>query len=298
MNYSNRNSSFGRRRSVFAQTPNYSPAAPAQEDAPAVQDDAGVKNTAQPEALQQGAAVLQAPAAAAQVDAPATPPPVSEAPHQYVVSVDEIRLRLDEIGIAKSKDSIQRYCREGRLDCERFGLMRRYFATEASVTSLIETLQKDAPASDSVQLHEAAEDDTSTGMQLHAAVPDETMNNDNELHAAAAIGTQSDAGARSFTQGEQPQAFAPDASMVEFLKDQLKVKDEQLKVKDEQIATMLERDRETNILIRELQGALTSTVEALPGVRNNRGRDPERPLAYRPEGQGDNPQPDSVSGGV
>jgi len=53
----------------------------------------------------------------------------------------------------------------------------------------------------------------------------------------------------------------------DFLKDQISEKDtqiaqlnKQIERKDEQIMTMLERDRETNILIRGLQDALTSTL--------------------------------------
>ena len=38
-------------------------------------------------------------------------------PKDYSVSVDEIRLLLAQSGIEKSKDTIQRYCRDGRLDC-------------------------------------------------------------------------------------------------------------------------------------------------------------------------------------
>jgi len=53
----------------------------------------------------------------------------------------------------------------------------------------------------------------------------------------------------------------------DFLKDQISEKDaqiaqlnNQIERKDEQIMTMLERDRETNILIRGLQDALTNTL--------------------------------------
>ena len=53
----------------------------------------------------------------------------------------------------------------------------------------------------------------------------------------------------------------------EFLRDQVSEKDrqiaklhEQLERKDEQIMTMLERDRETNILIKGLQGTLERTL--------------------------------------
>ena len=58
-----------------------------------------------------------------------------------------------------------------------------------------------------------------------------------------------------------------DAEMVEFLKQQLQIKDEQIAVKDSQIESMLERDHETNILIQGLQGSLTGVVNALPGAK-------------------------------
>ena len=66
-------------------------------------------------------------------------------PYQdYPLSVDEIRSRLFAIGISKSKDTIQRYCREGTLDCVKLGMLRRFHATEASVASLIEVLRNEA----------------------------------------------------------------------------------------------------------------------------------------------------------
>lgn len=61
-----------------------------------------------------------------------------ELPKDYSVSVEEIRLLLFENGIEKSKDAIQRYCREDRLDAVKLGLLRRYFATPLSVQHLLE----------------------------------------------------------------------------------------------------------------------------------------------------------------
>ena len=102
-----------------------------------------------------------------------------------------------------------------------------------------------------------------------------------ELHEAAATGMQADAvagsgmrrdagaGASDDKSAITDAAFEPadhvpgrrpfenialsEPGMVDFLKDQIRVKDEQIRVKDQQIAAMLERDRETNILIRGLQ---------------------------------------------
>jgi hypothetical protein len=43
----------------------------------------------------------------------------------------------------------------------------------------------------------------------------------------------------------------------DFLREQIKVKDKQIGVKDEQIASMLQREHETNVLIQGLQQILT-----------------------------------------
>ena len=71
------------------------------------------------------------------------------------------------------------------------------------------------------------------------------------------------------------QAHAPEYSdgMVDFLKGQINVKDEQIKVKDTQIAAMLERDRETNFLIRELQTQLSNTFRLVSGGREDAPRE-------------------------
>jgi hypothetical protein len=57
--------------------------------------------------------------------------------------------------------------------------------------------------------------------------------------------------------------------MIDFLIKQTDTKDQQLAVKDRQIEAMLERDRETNILIQGLQTSLTGVVRALPGARQD-----------------------------
>ena len=105
--------------------------------------------------------------------------PPDDFPKDYCVSVDEIRLLLFENGIEKSKDTIQRYCREGRLDAVKLGLLRRYFATSLSVDHLLEYLRTDAvevdaaeldaAASTGMQAHEGADSDESPGVHLHAA---------------------------------------------------------------------------------------------------------------------------------
>lgn len=190
----------------------------------------------------------------------------NDRPKDYTVSVDDIRLLLFENGIEKSKDTIQRYCREGRLDAVKLGLLRRYFATPLSVELLLEYLRTDAIEVDPTELDAAAP----TGMQAHAgadsrATPDLRLHQpadpskptpELELHEAAPTRTQ--AHTADYNNG-----------MVDFLKDQIDVKDEQIKVKDTQIAAMLERDRETNILIRELQTQLSNTFRLVADGRED-----------------------------
>lgn len=64
-------------------------------------------------------------------------PFISDDPYEaYPLWVDAIRSRLFKLGLSKSKDSIQRYCREGTLKCVKLGMLRRYYATDASVARL------------------------------------------------------------------------------------------------------------------------------------------------------------------
>lgn len=230
-------------------------------------------------------------------------------PHvAYPLSVDDMRTRLFALGISKSKDSIQRYCREGTLESVKLGMFRRYFASARSFEALFETLQSDAASSNGMQLHEGAGDpetlqsaniaDAASGlMHLHAGADDQNVAEQKTLHDAAPTGMQVDAASgagmkahagegrsilvdddagigdapereRKETAGTRSKpSFAPgamaDPGMVEFLKDQIRVKDEQISLKDKQIAAMLERDGETNILIRNLQARIGDAFAVL-----------------------------------
>ena len=61
--------------------------------------------------------------------------------------------------------------------------------------------------------------------------------------------------------------------IVSLLKKQLERAEHQLDVKDKQIDALLERDRETNILIQGLQTSLTGVVNALPSGRREERHD-------------------------
>jgi hypothetical protein len=197
-------------------------------------------------------------------------PPTDDFPKNYSVSVDEIRLLLFENGIEKSKDTIQRYCREGRLDAVKLGLLRRYFATPLSVERLLEYLRTDAVEVDAAELDAAA----STDMQVHKGA-DGTVEPELQLHAAAEPNKptpEPDPHEAAPTRMQAHEAEYSDG-MVDFLKGQINVKDEQIKVKDSQITAMLERDRETNFLIRELQTQLSNTFRLVADGREDAPRE-------------------------
>ncbi len=171
--------------------------APSNMDQANEAQDAAVEDTAENGPLQWDAAVDPEPEVAVQQDAAAPPTPPSGAEEQYSVSVDEIRSRLQSVGISKSKDTVQRWCREGQLDCQRLGLMRRYFATEPSVEAWMQELQKKENSQDEdsrTQVHEASRSSNSTGKQVHAGATEPDVAEDGELHEAADSRVQEDAG--------------------------------------------------------------------------------------------------------
>lgn len=65
----------------------------------------------------------------------------------------------------------------------------------------------------------------------------------------------------------------PDASYLAFLEKQLDRAHQQIDVKDRQIDALLERDRETNVLIQGLQSGLSRLLNRLPGREQEDYRD-------------------------
>ena len=71
--------------------------------------------------------------------------------------------------------------------------------------------------------------------------------------------------------------------IVSLLKKQLERAEHQLDVKDKQIDALLERDRETNILIQGLQTSLTGVVNALPSGRREDRDEAHRYTSQQPQ---------------
>ncbi len=145
----------------------------------------GVKDTAVQSPLQAPAGTLSKPASTL---------PILKV---YSLSVEDIRMQLHNTGISKSKDSIQRYCREGSLDCKKIGMLKRFYATKQSVTNLIEKLKTDAPAPSNTRVHAGANEIELEEVQVHAGAPVKVIPETKDQHQTASNGTQVHEGADS-----------------------------------------------------------------------------------------------------
>ena len=177
---------------------NIGAARPAPSFAPA-------KNTAQQSLPAVAASARSGVQEPKQVSEPASLSPASDGP-DYTISVDEVLIRLHELGINKSKDTIQRYCREGDLDCEKLGMFRRYFATEHSVEKLIEKLEPDVDAVTSKRVHEAVPERFEKPIEPHASASSRDNAETKDLQKPARDNMQLDEVAVDNT--EQPDAGA------------------------------------------------------------------------------------------
>ena len=236
-----------RRQTVF------SPASVQLHEAakPEVQQDETAKN----KDLQDGAAPVQVHAD--------SPLPDSD----FTLSVDEVRQRLREQEIEKSKDTIQRYCRNGELACRKLGMFKRFYATENSVTKLIDNLQPDASA---VQVHASAQTEDEAPVQVHEAAPEddpeEKTTDTNDMHEAASSGTHLHEGAdQDGAAPVQVHAGAHDKT-IEVLQAQLEEKDRQLERKDTQIDALMQSLSKSHDLTGGLQAVFGRTVRSLGGT--------------------------------
>jgi hypothetical protein len=153
-------------------------------------------------------------------------------PDEYTLTIDDASARYEHAGHPRTVRTIQRYCARGHLDCLRqettFG--DKYLITPASVVRHIAQIDELATTTRRDQPRQAA---------ANVAVE--------ESHDDEQYGPE--------TRPDKPRPVAADyvgrvESEVEFLRGQIGVK-------DRTIEALLERDRETNILVGQLQKMLT-----------------------------------------
>ena len=201
-------------------------------------------------------------------DAPDTARPTATT---YPLSLDDVSRLFDEAGLPRNVRTLQRYCAAGRLDCikEETATGLAYFVDSVSVERAIKQLAQLHGLTDEVRHSATSEEMPHT--VAHDAEPSPTP--DTPRPSAA----DRDKDAEIIP--ERPSALEPDTSgMVALLerenaglREQGEFFRHQIEVKDTQIAALLERDKETNYLVRGLQTMLAPLL----GRGGNADRHPE-----------------------
>jgi hypothetical protein len=150
------------------------------------------------------------------------------------MTVEEAVARYAHLGHPRNPRSVRRFCQQGTIDCRKIrtsNFSELYLIDPASIDRHVKEITETFPI---VPLDMPAHDQPSPALAGHdQPSPDTKAEATHDARYVALLEKV------NVDQAEQ-----------------LKTKDEQLKIKDTQIAAMLERDRETNFLIRGLQTLL------------------------------------------
>ena len=184
---------------------------------------------------------------------PDTPRPTAT---RFSLTLDDTAHLFAEAGLPRNIRSLQRYCAAGRLDCikEETATGLTYFVDPESVARAITQL---------AQLHGITEEvrqSTPDHDTSHSVAP--TVEPIKHIDQPRASAVERDNGVPEIVERQTP--LQPDMSryvaQVEsentMLKEHVVFLREQAQVKDTQIAALLERDKETNYLVRGLQTML------------------------------------------
>jgi len=184
---------------------------------------------------------------------PDTPRPSAT---RFSLTLDETAHLFEEAGLPRNMRSLQRYCAAGRLDCikEETVTGLAYFVDPDSVTRAITQLAQLHGITDEVR-HTAVEHDTS-----HIVAP--AVEPRPSIVQPRLTAVEPDIDAPEFSEMQTP----PQSDMSRYiahverengtLKEHVGFLKDQVLVKDTQIAALLERDKETNYLVRGLQQML------------------------------------------
>ena len=164
--------------------------------------------------------------------------PVATSPDiDFTLTIDDALERYARAGLPRTPRSVQRYCAKGHLDCRRietqFG--EKYLISPASVDKHIAYIEEVRPVA------------TSRDLSRRAATTVVSEQGHRESRQEGPTGTDL----------SRPVATNGDARYVARLENDNEFLRGQLAVKDKTIDALLERDRETNILVGQLQKMLT-----------------------------------------
>jgi hypothetical protein len=186
-------------------------------------------------------------------DPPDTPRPT---PTPYSLTLDEVSHLFDAAGLPRIVRTLQRYCAAGRLECikEETATGLAYFVDPVSVKRAIKQL---------AQLHgltdEVRHGTTSEQTPHHVAQAVEPLATPDAPRPSAADRDE-DAEIIMERQSTSERDKSGMVALLErenaTLREQSDFFRHQIEVKDTQIAALLERDKETNYLVRGLQTML------------------------------------------
>jgi len=176
---------------------------------------------------------------------------------EYSLSIDEAALLYERAGLPRTLRTIQRYCAQNHLDAHRVETAygEKYLITPASVMKHIAYIEEVRQAT----AGRGEPRPVATTVREEVLAPQEPRQRPAGRDEPRPAATSDEMDLRYVTILEKEN---------EFLRGQITVK-------DEQIGALLERDRETNFLIRGLQAMLS----------------PLLPRGGSPDGAGDNPEP-------
>jgi hypothetical protein len=179
---------------------------------------------------------------------------------RHTLTIHEVSTRLAAAGVPRSERSIKRYCETGFLDAKKVPgpSGEQWFVAPAALPKLIGDLQQWQVQREGHGRPQPATAGSVTPEKPNDSVPDTAGHGRPEQAMAGKEETIEDGGGKPATTGYVAQLERD----VERLEDDRDFLREQIKVKDGQITSLLERDRETNILIGKLQEMLTPLLGA------------------------------------
>lgn len=190
----------------------------------------------------------------------------------YELTIDEAAGLYARAGHPRTPRSIQRYCARGDLDCvkETTSLGPKFFINAQSVARHIAQIEelialdnratrRDETRPDATPVAPHLSDGSARHDALHLSAPvadAAPTQPDNAPHDNVRPAATEAVVSRPVATGPAPELVAQLEREVEHLKEDKAFLREQVKTKDVQIAALLERDRETNILVGSLQRML------------------------------------------
>ncbi len=204
------------------------------------------------------------------------PGPARPTATEYPLTLEDVSRLFDEAGLPRNVRTLQRYCAAGRLDCikEETATGLAYFVDPVSVERAIKQLAQLHGLTDEVRHGATSEEMPHT--VAHDAEPSPTPDAPRPSAADRDKGIE--------TIAERQSAPEPDTSGLVAvlerenvgLREQNEFLRRQVDVKDTQIDALLERDKETNYIVRGLQTMLAPLLGRGGECRSSPGRRPAR----------------------